>query len=212
MKEDWETLSVDIHQAALGDKAAQDRVTTACLPHVKQIVHKGLEHDFRKRHRWIMPLFSTQDIVHEVLVAVIAGLEDTSFDNPEMFYGYLSTVVRHRILDAVRFHEASRRDSRKSIASETAGISNIASPSQDVTPTLAASIGERASLVREALDALTERHRIMLEMRLMQDATFPQIKDALGYSSDETARQAFHAAQAKFLVKLRSLGIHKTVY
>ena len=41
----------------------------------------------------------------------------------------------------------------------------------------------------------------------MEGATFAELKDALGYSSDETARQAFHAAQARLLVKLRTLGL-----
>lgn len=208
---DWNSLSAAIEAAAQGDKHAQDQIIEVCYPYVRDLVHNGLELDFRKRHRWILPLFSTQDIVHEVLVTVLRGLEDTSFESEDKFHGYLSTIVRHRLLDAVRFHEASRRDHRKSVSGTVAGIDNLTSPSHDQTPTLAASLGERASLVREALSVLPERNRVMLEMRLMQEATFPQIKEALGYSSDETARQAFHAAQAKFLVKLRSLGISRTV-
>ena len=65
--------------------------------------------------------------------------------------------------------------------------------------------------MREALAELPERQRRLLELRLLEDATFPVIKEALGYASDETARQAFHDAQARLLVKLRVRGFGRTV-
>ncbi|MFN9948888.1 MAG: hypothetical protein ACK56S_18790 [Planctomycetota bacterium] len=48
-------------------------------------------------------------------------------------------------------------------------------------------------------------------MRLLEEATFPVIAEALGYASEETARQACHAAQARLLVKLRARGFGGTV-
>ena len=72
---------------------------------------------------------------------------------------------------------------------------------------MAAALSERAQLVHEAMEQMPERHRRLLQLRLMEGATFAEVKDALGYSSDETARQAFHAAQARLLVKLRTLGL-----
>ena len=208
---DWQRLSADILAAAGGDEAGQERVVAACYAPVKRLVHRDLEQDFRKRHRWIMPLFSTHDVVHEVLAAVVKDLSDTSFAAPEKFFAYLGTLVRHRLLDAVRFHEAARRDDRKKVAEPTAGMAQVAADPREATPTMAASLGERAGLVRDALQELPERHRRLLELRLLEDATFPQIRDALGYASDETARQAFQDAQARLLVKLRVRGFGKTL-
>ncbi|MFN3242776.1 MAG: RNA polymerase sigma factor [Planctomycetota bacterium] len=208
---DWQTLCPEIVAAAGGDEHAQERVVAACYAPVKQFVHRDLERDFRKRHRWILPLFSTHDVVHEVLAAVVRDLSDTSFEGPEKFYSYLGTLVRHRLLDAVRFHEAARRDDRKKVAEPTAGMAAMAADAREATPTMAASLGERAALVRDALQELPERHRRLLELRLLEDATFPQIRDALGYSSDETARQAFQDAQARLLVKLRVRGFGRTL-
>ena len=208
---DWPTLSAAIVAAAEGDSAAQNRVVDDCYEHVKRLVHRDLEQDFRKRHKWIMPLFSTHDVVHEVLAAVVKDLQDTSFAGPEKFFAYLGTLVRHRLLDAVRFHEAARRDSRKQLAEPTAGLAAVAADGREATPTMAASLGERASLVRAALQELPERQRRMLELRLLEDATFPQIREALGYASDETARQACQDAQARLLVKLRVRGLGKTI-
>jgi RNA polymerase sigma factor (sigma-70 family) len=173
-------------------------------------VHRDLEQDFRQRHRWILPLFSTHDVVQEVLLAVVRDLRDTQFEDAPRFFAYLGTLVRHRLLDAVRFHEAARRDGRKQVAEATRGLAEQHA-GVEATPTLAASLGERAGLVRDALAELPERQRRVLELRLLEDATFPQIRDALGYASDETARQACHDAQARLLVKLRMRGFGKTV-
>ncbi len=208
---DWTELHACITAAAAGDGAARDRLVGLCYGTVRARVHRELEGDFRKQHKWILPLFSTTDVVHEVLVGVVKDLADTDFVGPEPFFAYLGTLVRHRLLDAVRFHEAARRDGRKQVAEPTGGIAGVAADRREATPTLAASLGERAALVREALTELPERQRRLLEMRLLEDATFPVIKAALGYASDETARQAFHDAQAKLLVKLRMRGFGKTV-
>lgn len=209
---DWAALQATIVAAASGDGSAQERLVAACYADVKRLVHRDLEQDFRQRHRWILPLFSTHDVVHEVLMAVVRDLADTQFEGPGPFFAYLGTLVRHRLLDAVRCHEAARRDGRKLVAEPTAGLAGVVADPREATPTLAASLGERAALVREALAELPERQRRLLELRLLEDATFPQIKTALGYASDETARQACHEAQARLLVKLRVRGFGRTVH
>ncbi|HEX5050746.1 MAG TPA: hypothetical protein VFZ65_03140, partial [Planctomycetota bacterium] len=68
---DWPALQQAIAAAATGDAQAQAQVVETCYGAVKALVHRDLEQDFRKRHRWILPLFSTQDVVHEVLAAVV---------------------------------------------------------------------------------------------------------------------------------------------
>jgi RNA polymerase sigma-70 factor (ECF subfamily) len=206
----WPDLLQRIEAAAAGDPQAQHDVVVACQEVVRTRVHRELEQDFRKHHRWMLPLFSTQDVVHEVLGAVVRDLRDTSFPSAAAFHAFLATMVRHRLLDAVRFHEAGRRDARRQVAEPTAGLAAVAADRSDPTPTLAASLAERAALVRDALGELPERHRRLVELRLLEDASFPQIAAALGYASDETARQAFWEAQAKLLVKLRVRGLGKT--
>lgn len=210
MNLDWDVLQPAIRAAVAGDAAARERLVAACLPGVRALVHASLQQDFRQRHRWMLPLFSTQDVVHEVLVAVVRDLADTQFDGPEPFCAYLGTLVRHRLLDAVRFHEAARRDDRRRAAAPTAGIDVAAPDRREVTPSFAASLGERAALVRDALGELAERQRRLLELRLIEGVTFGEIGKALGYASEETARQAFHDAQAKLLVKLRVRGFGKS--
>ncbi len=78
---------------------------------------------------------------------------------------------------------------------------------EEMTPELAASLAERATVLRDVMQAFPPRHRALLELRMMDDTPFPQIATELGYSSAETARQAFLDAKAKLLVRLRTAGI-----
>lgn len=176
-------------------------------PRVRELVRRELQHDFRKRHRWILPLFSTRDVVHGVFVEVIrSGMEGCSFENESAFVRYLGTIVRHRLLDAVRFHEAGKRDARRRVDSPEEGIECLARGTED-TPALAAELAEQAALVREVLQSFPERHRALLEMRLVDEETYTTIAERLGYASAETARQAFLEAKAKLLVRLRARGV-----
>jgi RNA polymerase sigma factor (sigma-70 family) len=206
----WDALQPLLQAAAGGSATAREQLVAACYDDVRARVHRELEGDFRRRHRWILPLFSTHDVVHEVLVGVVQDLADTQFAGKEPFFAYLGTLVQHRLLDAVRYHEAARRDARKQTPEPTVGLSSLAADRREATPTLAASLAERAALVREALEELPERQRRLLEMRLLEGETYPRIRDALGYASEETARQACVEAQARLLVKLRARGLGRT--
>jgi RNA polymerase sigma factor (sigma-70 family) len=208
---EWAELSRWIAAAAGGDRDSQDRLVAACYLDVRARVHAELERDFRAKHRWILPLFSTQDVVQEVLTAVVRDLREASFPGREAFFAYLGTLVRHRLIDAVRFHEAARRDGRKQTSEPTAGIGAIEADVREATPTLAASLAERAALLQQALAELPERWRRLLELRLQEEQSFPQIAAALGYASAETARQALVEAQARLAVKLRARGLGRTL-
>ncbi|MBK8101445.1 MAG: sigma-70 family RNA polymerase sigma factor [Planctomycetes bacterium] len=205
--DDWPELQAAIVAAAKGDVVAQDRIVALCQQQVRALVHRELELDFRKRHRWILPLFSTQDVVHEVLLAVVRDLREAAFAAAPAFHAFLATLVRHRLIDAVRFHEADRRDARRQQGDD--GVVDAAGQ-REATPTLAASLAERAGLVQQALAELPERHRRLLELRLLDGATFPAIAEALGYASAESARQSCLDAQARLLVKLRARGFGRT--
>lgn len=205
--DEWLELQAAIAAAVAGDVTARERIVALCQQQVRSLVHRELEQDFRRRHRWILPLFSTQDVVHEVLVAVVRDLHDVEFAAAPAFHAFLATLVRHRLIDAVRFHEADRRDARRSQGED--GVAD-APAHRDATPTLAASLAERAGLVQQALAEMPERHRRLLELRLLEGATFPVVAAALGYASAESARQACLDAQARLLVKLRARGFGRT--
>ncbi|MEM7202540.1 MAG: sigma-70 family RNA polymerase sigma factor [Planctomycetota bacterium] len=192
-------------RASAGQRDAQNALVRRVHAKVRVIVHRELELHFRSNHRWMLPLFSTSDVVQEVLTDAVRGLRDCEFPGEGAFVRYLATVVRNHLISAVRFHEAGRRDRRRQVpnaegAPEPGGSTRS-------TPELAASLAERAMVLREVLDSLPQRHRALVELRLMDGAAFPKIASELGYSSAETARQAFCDVQAKMVLRLRARGV-----
>lgn len=188
------------------DEGARSQLVRDYYPRVRGIVHRELQKDFRKQHRWILPLFSTRDVVQDVFAQVINDLDECAFDDEGGLIAYLSTVVRHRLLDAVRYHEAKRRDSRRNVSPDDDGTGEI-DTTADPTPAMAASLVEQAAVLREVLESFRDRQRAMLEMRLVDEMPFPAIASKLGYASAETVRRAFLDAKAKLLVRLRSRGV-----
>ena len=193
--------------ARAGDQEARDQILERFYPKVQKIVHNQLQHDFRKHHRWIMPLFSTGDIVQEVFVGVVNGLDGFEGENEEALAQFLSAIVRNRLLDALRYHEAGRRDVRRKVEEPTVGMGAVAPAVGDPTPSLAASVGEQLRVYREVLLTLPERQRMLLRLRLENEMPFAEIAEKLGHASADAARKAFRDAQARMLVKLRARGI-----
>ncbi|MCA8943672.1 MAG: sigma-70 family RNA polymerase sigma factor [Planctomycetes bacterium] len=191
--------------ACSGDRDAQAELIRRFYPRVQRMVHRELERDFRRQHRWLLPLFSTGDIVQEVFTGVIQSLDTFRAEDDDAFVKYLSTLVKHRLVDAVRHHEAGRRDARRQVAPPT---SVGPGAGDDPTPSLAASISEQLRAFREVLDAFPERERRLLELRLVEKEPFADLADKLAFPSSDAARKAFNQAQARLVVKLRSRGIH----
>ncbi len=196
-----------VRLAAGGDRDAQHALVQRVQAKVRAIVHRELEQRFRASHRWVMPLFSTSDVVQDVLVDAVRGLDECEFPGEGAFVAYLATIVRHRLISAVRYYEAQRRDGRRGVAAPEDAAAGPARPSTLSAPEFAASLAERAAVVRDVLASFAERPRALLELRLVDGATFPVIAEKLGYALDETARQAFCDAQAKLVLRLRARGI-----
>lgn len=190
-----------------GDADARDALVRAFYPRVQAAVHRQLEGDFRRRHQWMLPLFSTRDVVQDVFVGVVDGLAGRSFADEDAFVGYLCTAVRNRLLDAVRFHEAHKRDARRDARGTDTSVVVRQADDRAPVPVLAAQLAEQAGVLREVLAAMPEKQRRLIELRIVDEETFPAIAEQLGYASAETARQAFTEAQARLLVKLRARGL-----
>ncbi len=190
-----------------GDANARDAVVRRFEPRVRDLVHRELHDDFRKRHRWMLALFSTRDVVQDVLVAVVSALETGDFPSEDAFTAYLATMVKNRLLDAVRHHEADKRDARRLVRDAEGEVAAAQPDARAKPPAFAAQLAEQAALLHEILDAFEPRRRTLLTMRLVDETTYPEIAHQLGYASAETARQAFVEAQALLLVKLRARGV-----
>jgi len=191
--------------AASGDAGARRQLVERFYPTVQRLVHEQLARSFRQHHAWIWPLFSTGDVVHDVLVDVIRGVGAFEGEVEAEFAGYLAAAVGHRLIDAVRHHEAGCRDARRRDPGTVADLGSTGRGPGE--PAAAAVLGEQMTIFRAQLAALPEADRVLIELRLGEELPFSAIAAKLGYASDNSARKAFDRAQARLALRLRAAGL-----
>jgi len=198
---------VDLHAClahAHHDCSARDQLVNRFYPVVQEMVHRRLRAERRQNKSWMAAMFSTGDVVHDVFMRVLQGVE--SFDGDEQdFERYLARTVTHRLLDAIRYHAAGRRDGRRASGDVIDRAEEL--PGDGTSPTSAAARQEEALIVTEALRALTAKDRELLELRQRRGATYREIAEELRLPSPDAARKATCLAEARLLVALRARGV-----
>ncbi len=189
-------FSQTLAAARQGCPEALEQLFQSFYPRVERMVHNRLARDLRTARPWLAARFSTGDIVQEVFRSVLTDLGAFAGDNEGAFAGYLAMVVRNRIVDAVRFHEAAARDGR--LSRGTLDHARPSSEAGDPVEDLAAA--EEIERFRRALETFPERERLLLRARLEGTASFGVLSQQLGYGSSTAARRAFHAAQARLVL------------
>ena len=192
-----------IDAARAGDSRALQSLVEHFYPTVSRMVHRSMAADLRLKKPWIASLFSTGDVVQEVFQSVLRSLESVESTSEEAFVGYLAMLVRNRLIDSVRFHEAARRDGRR--------VGVLEARPEPVSaqhgPATQACSAEELGLFRTALQSFAPRERHLLRERIEGGAPFQVLADRLGYASADSARKAFYVAQARLLLALQRDGL-----
>jgi len=192
---DFQTL---LEAARAGERAAVDSLATRYYPRVQAMVHRELSRDLRLSRSWMGARFSTGDVVQDVFRLLLRDLSKFEGRSEAAFVGYLSMVIRNRLVDALRFHQAARRDGRRTAALPEEPGSN----SGPVGPGTQLAANEQIELYQEALAEFDEKEQLLLRARLECETTFQELALQLGYSSKWAASRAFYAAQARLLILL----------
>lgn len=199
----WTEFQPVLEAARAGDAKALETLFEAFYPTVCRMVHRSLAADMRVKRPWIASLFSTGDVVQEVFQSVLRDLGSVRSTSKDAFAGYLAMVVRNRLVDSIRFHEAARRDGRR--AAERVEAEDPIS--QEGGPPTQAISGEELGLFRSVLADSPQRERLLLRERIERGETFALLAERLGYPSADAARKAFYAAQARLLLALQRRGM-----
>ncbi len=203
-------MAANLHEllrCAADDPAARDLLLREIYPDVRDLVHRTLDRDFRRRHPWMLQMFSTGDIVQEVFLAVVKSRPETGAHHEHELRAFLATQVQNRIIDRVRFHLAQRRDARQE-APLVRDDATVAVPARDQTPSVLVALDERAKLLRGVLADLDTQERALWQLRVEQEQSFSAVAQTLGLASEEAARSAFRRLQAKLALRLHRLGVH----
>lgn len=185
--------------ARQGDGEAIGRLFEEFYPRVQMMVHRSLAKDLRSSRPWLTSRFSTGDVVQEVFRSVLQDIRAFGGRTEDAFSGYLAMIVRNRLIDAIRFHEAARRDGRRAARTPQVEVL-IETEGPVVEEHNSEGVVEAFHL---ALMAFPERERLLLRARIEQGETFQVLADQLGYASAGIARRAFYSSQALLLVRLQ---------
>lgn len=199
----WDDFLSSLEAARAGDEEALRVLFDHFYPTVQRMVHRSLAQDPRFRRPWVESVFSTGDVVQDVFMNVLRSLDAVESTNEAAFRGYLAMLVRNRLIDSIRFHEAARRDRRRHQRCEEEY--EPASPARG--PSTQVSSAEELGLFRAALARFPSRERLLLRERIERGETFAVLAEHLGYPSADAARKAFYAAQARLLVLLQKDGM-----
>lgn len=188
--------------AQRGDDAALNQLLTRAYPAVQQAVHRSLAGSTRRHRPWLMAMFSTGDIVQEVFVSVLKDVDSLQGVTEQGFVGFLAALVRNRLVDSIRFHEAVRRGAQfgRELDDAPADSTQAAPPEQ-------AARAEELERFCRVLAGTPARERMLLVDRIQHEHPFGQLAADLGYPSEDAARKAFYAAQARLLLRLKHAGI-----
>lgn len=186
--------------ARRGDARALDLLAGRFYGTVQGLVHQRLSRDLRRSRPWLSARFSTGDVVQDVFDGVLRDLSAFGGETEEAFVGYLAAVVRNRIIDAIRFHEAAQRDGRRAASLAEGFDAADAAPE----PALSAMSAEEFERFFRALGEFPAREQHLLRARLDGLATFKELAEQLGYGSESAARRAFYDTQARLALRLRA--------
>lgn len=180
-----------------GDNDRLNELVERHYADVQRRVHRLLARDIRRGRPWLGALMSTGDIVHEVFLGVVRDHEAFRGASEQAFVAYLARLVRNRLIDMVRHHEAGRRDQRRTESASNEALDAELSPGSKL------SRREDVDVLNGILAKMPERDRALLRGRLEDGESFVTLARSLGYASPDSARKAFAAVQAKVLAKLQ---------
>lgn len=196
---DGPDFSLLLAAARNGDQASLTLLFERFYPSVERQVHAALAKDLRVNRPWLTTRFSTGDVVQEVFRSVLADLGGFAGGTEELFTHYLTTIVRNRLLDVVRFHEADRRDGRRTSPppSDDEAASLRDGPATDAIS------AEQRQIFDELLADFDDRDQRLLRGRLECEREFQDLAVELGFGSVSATRRAFYAAHARLAIRMR---------
>lgn len=187
-----------LRRARAGEREALDELCRRFYPDVQRRVHSALDRDVRRGRPWLAALFSTSDILHDVLLGVLRDMGVFRGNSRAEFVIYLSRLTRNRILDAIRYHEAARRDGRRTERADA-----FEKECESDSPDDLLIRREQVEHAYTVLESFPERDRALLRGRIEDGEDYRTLAEELGYASADAARKAFHYVRARLVLRMR---------
>jgi RNA polymerase sigma factor (sigma-70 family) len=178
-----QTLKPLIDAAREGDRRALNELAR-CADRFTRIFRGSLSRRVRQVHG------STVDFVLEGLGEALSRLKHFEYQSDEEFYGWITRLIRSRIIDAERHERCQKRDGPVQPMPEH----DLQPPSPDPTASTIVSREEIRTAFASALLELQVDHPQEIDvllMKIFEGKTWSQIQALLGLSSEKRARTLY---------------------
>ncbi|MFN8587671.1 MAG: sigma-70 family RNA polymerase sigma factor [Candidatus Eisenbacteria bacterium] len=163
-----------------GDDRAREVLLARYLPRLQRWASGRLP-------AWARSLVDTSDVVQDVFLKTLQGLDRVEVRGPGIFQAYVRRAVLNRIRDEVRW--ASRRPGPDGVPEDLAA--------REPTPLERAITADTLARYEAALEALGEDERELVHLRLELDFGYDEIARMTGRPSPDAARMATRRALAR---------------
>lgn len=183
-----------IRDAADGDVEAQGRLVRDYEAWMRERIRKRLGPRLRLR-------LDTEDVLQSSMALALRDLQgkDAAFEGERPFLAWLLRLTQNKIQMAARKHGAAKRDVRRE--------AQLSAPDRQrldaTSPSQAAARSEEADAIRALLADLPDRDRRVIEMRVLDGATFAEIAEALDLPSEAAVRQRYVRLIARLGPRIR---------
>ncbi len=188
----------DLFNARRGDRDALDRLLAKYQDQFRNMAHFELGPALRAR-------VHTSDLLQSAFLDVVRSMETFEGETEEQFVRWFGRILDHNIRDRARYFDAQKRK-----GGDPGTVSSI--PDQGPTPS--AEIGLRedqaqiSNEIEEALKALSEDQRRVLQLRFKDGLTHKEIADELG-RTPEAVRVLVWRARSALALQLRKNSSEK---
>ncbi|MBI4606734.1 MAG: sigma-70 family RNA polymerase sigma factor [Planctomycetes bacterium] len=192
-----DTLNL-VRAAQGGDSAALERLFARCLPRVRQIVALRMGRRLRE-------MLEIEDLVQEVLLKVLKGLERFEQRSEGGFSNWLAKLVECEVIDQRRRGERRKRGGgrvRRFTDLDSSVLVSSIMAGREPTPSALARAEELTEKLEEALFLLAEHQREVIVLRAVCGLSYAEVAAELGIGEEGAARLAFFRA----LKKLKALA------
>ena len=168
-----------LQRALDGDSAARRDLLDKFRPLMRLVAA-------RHTRRVLSHRFDESDVVQLTCLEAFRSFRQFAGNSLHEFQGWLEAILERQLLGQWRQHTAKKRDFRRDLGGTEldAGFSFIWSANKSQPRSAADELirGEVAMMVADALERLDTEHRVVLEMRFIDQRKLREIAELLGVS------------------------------
>ena len=171
----------------------------------------GLYRAYAERVRWMVRLrmgrqlrskLESMDLVQEVLIHALSGLQDFTYKNEGDFVRWLSKIAENELRGRLRKLHAEKRNIRKEVRLDNygptsgGGFLGTLGPIEATTPSVIMSRKEDMGKLEKAMDKLKPQYREAILLTKIEGLSYEEIGARLDMSADAVRMLATRAMVA----------------